>query len=345
MPTISVIIPVYNVEKYLQECLDSVTNQTLKDIEIICINDGSTDGSLKILEDYASKDNRIIIINQENFGPAIARNNGLNIAKGDFISFIDSDDYFESNDFYENLYNIAIKKSADAVKGIYRYGPTYCTNYEINKKIQENKNYFFVEYTSAIFKRDIIEKYYLRFPDIRDMEDPIFTFNFALKAKTIIVTNSSAIIIRKREGSITSVIPDKNQINTKIQGLKVIINNAKDLQPEEYAYITAYWFGNIWNEIRRNKNLPIIIQTYKSMRNIYESLENTKEVANNIKNLNLMEAYILYCVPVWKKFFMIIIRIIILFLQKIFSIKNEYFSNQKYKVITVLGIKIKIKRI
>ena len=93
MPKISVIIPVYNVEKYLRECLDSLLNQTFKDIEIICVNDGSTDGSLNILNEYASKDSRFIIINQNNQGLSAARNNGLNVAKGDYVAFLDSDDY------------------------------------------------------------------------------------------------------------------------------------------------------------------------------------------------------------------------------------------------------------
>ena len=92
MPKVSVIIPVYNVEKYLKQCLDSVVNQTLKDIEIICVNDGSTDNSLEILEEYAQKDNRIIIISQENQGQSVARNIALEKATGEYVGFVDSDD-------------------------------------------------------------------------------------------------------------------------------------------------------------------------------------------------------------------------------------------------------------
>ncbi|HBC93037.1 MAG TPA: glycosyltransferase, partial [Pelotomaculum sp.] len=91
MPKVSVIISVYNVEKYLEECLDSVTNQTLKDIEIICVNDGSTDSSGQILKDYASRDNRIRLIDQSNHGQSYARNRALEVALGDYIYFLDSD--------------------------------------------------------------------------------------------------------------------------------------------------------------------------------------------------------------------------------------------------------------
>ena len=102
MVKISIIVPVYNVEKYLPECLESLIHQTLKDIEIICINDGSTDNSLSILKDYAKKDSRIRIINKENWGISAARNSGINTAMGDFLSFIDSDDWIDL-DFFENL--------------------------------------------------------------------------------------------------------------------------------------------------------------------------------------------------------------------------------------------------
>ena len=89
---VSVIIPVYNAEKYLAECLDSIVCQTLSDIEIICVNDGSSDNSLSLLEAYSRKDNRFKIINQENSGPGVARNTGINVASGEYIFFVDSDD-------------------------------------------------------------------------------------------------------------------------------------------------------------------------------------------------------------------------------------------------------------
>ncbi len=112
MAKISIIIPVYNVEVYLRDCLDSIINQTLKDIEIICVNDGSTDNSLSILNNYAQKDSRIIIVNQENQGLSMARNSGLKFASGEYIGFVDSDDWVDV-DFYEKLYNAAINQNCD----------------------------------------------------------------------------------------------------------------------------------------------------------------------------------------------------------------------------------------
>lgn len=112
MPKVSVIIPVYNVEPYLRECLDSVVNQTLKDIEIICVNDGSTDGSLAILEEYAEKDKRIKVFSQKNKGQSAARNVGLEVADGEYIYFMDSDDLIEL-DCLELLYMTSNENDLD----------------------------------------------------------------------------------------------------------------------------------------------------------------------------------------------------------------------------------------
>ena len=98
-PKVSIIVPVYNAEKYLERCLDSLVNQTLKDIEIICINDGSTDKSLKILNKYAGEYNNILIIEQENKGQSAARNVGIDTAGGEFIAFIDADDWVDLDYF------------------------------------------------------------------------------------------------------------------------------------------------------------------------------------------------------------------------------------------------------
>ena len=126
-PKISLIIPVYNVEKYLRKCLDGVVNQTMRDIEIICINDGSTDGSLDILKEYAAKDDRIIIINQTNGFVGSARNNGLKIARGEYIQFVDSDDYLELN-ACETAYNYALRYEADVVVWGYKNFPKQVGN-------------------------------------------------------------------------------------------------------------------------------------------------------------------------------------------------------------------------
>ena len=118
IPKVSVIIPVYNVQNYLRPCLDSVLKQTLKEIEIICVDDGSTDGSLEILKQYAAKDNRITVLKQKNLHAGVARNAGLAVARGEYLSFLDSDDFFELN-MLEESYRLIRKKQADIL--FYQY--------------------------------------------------------------------------------------------------------------------------------------------------------------------------------------------------------------------------------
>ena len=109
---VTVIVPIYNVEQYLRECLDSVISQTLADIEVICVNDGSIDKSQEILNEYSWKDARIKIINQINQGAYAARNTAIDIAQGDYLCFIDPDDYYPDKFVLENLYIAAINNNA-----------------------------------------------------------------------------------------------------------------------------------------------------------------------------------------------------------------------------------------
>ncbi len=118
VPKVSVIVPVYNVEAYLRECLDSVVKQTLKDIEIICIDDGSTDSSLSILKEYAQKDSRISVLQQENLHAGVARNVGITVARGKYLSFLDADDFFELR-MLEKCYDLIEKKGSEIL--FYQY--------------------------------------------------------------------------------------------------------------------------------------------------------------------------------------------------------------------------------
>ena len=194
-PKISVIIPIYNVEKYLRKCLDSIINQSFTDIEIICINDGSTDNCLQILKEYANKDNRIIIISQENQGPGPARNRGLEIAKGEYISFIDPDDWVSLN-FYESLYGEAKKFDCDIVKGrrvdVFTDKPVIK---EVLPRVQRSKiitsNIFAFSWLSCIYKSELIKKYNIIFPNTKCYEDMAFLMAFLSVAEKYSISKQS----------------------------------------------------------------------------------------------------------------------------------------------------------
>ncbi len=147
---VSIIVPVYNVEKYLRQCLDSIVNQSLKEIEIICVNDGSTDNSQQILEGYAQKDKRIKIINKKNLGVWSARNTGMEYATGEYIGFVDSDDYIDEK-MYEKLYMNAKSNKSDMVMC-----PAYVFD-DNNPELNYKKPYFSLEYFDKKFDNIVFD--------------------------------------------------------------------------------------------------------------------------------------------------------------------------------------------
>jgi glycosyltransferase involved in cell wall biosynthesis len=147
---VSIIVPVYNVEKYLRQCVDSIVNQSLKEIEIICINDGSTDNSLQILEGYAQRDKRIKIINKRNEGLSAARNTGMEYATGEYIGFVDSDDFINEK-MYENLYKNAKSNKSDIVMC-----PAYVFDNN-NPELNHKKPYFSLEFLDKKFDNKVFD--------------------------------------------------------------------------------------------------------------------------------------------------------------------------------------------
>lgn len=179
MPKVSIVIPTYNVENYLRECMESVINQTLSDIEIICINDGSTDGSLKILREYADRDERVILIDKKNEGYGVGMNTGMDIATGEYIGIVEPDDFVPLT-MYEDLYNIAKENELDFVKAdFYRFTRDERTgklNLVYNRLDSSGENYnqvicpfekpyvtkFIMNTWSGIYRRKFIEEHRIR---------------------------------------------------------------------------------------------------------------------------------------------------------------------------------------
>ena len=241
MTKISVIIPVYNTEKYLKECLDSIINQTLKDIEIICINDGSTDKSLDILNSYAKSDKRVKIFSQENQGQGVARNYGLSIATGDYIHFMDSDDILELNTL-EDTYKLCEEKDLDFVmfkltnyddeKDEY-YNEEDYTMSKLYKKVGDNifnykdlGNLIFnvaVSPVNKLYNHDFIKKYGVKFPENLIFEDNIFFWNAFLNTEKVLFYNEY-LYLRRRHSNSTTGGGSKKFIDTiKINNIKIYI--------------------------------------------------------------------------------------------------------------------------
>ena len=184
---LSIIVPVYNIIQYLPKCLDSILSQTLRDIEIICVDDCSTDSSFSILEEYKSKDDRIKLVKlDKNYGQGYARNRGIEIAQGEYIGFVDGDDYVDPN-YFEALYNSAVKNNADiSVTSILKHKKNYkkynviYKNADIAENIQDkiklcgDKKKFFFYAWNKIYKTDLITRNDIKFAQGQIYEDVIF---------------------------------------------------------------------------------------------------------------------------------------------------------------------------
>lgn len=331
MSKVSVIIPVYNTEKYLKSCLDSVIIQTLSDIEIICINDGSTDNSLTILEEYANKDDRIKIINQKNQGVSEARNNGIKFAKSDYFILLDSDDSIE-NTTCEKSYNAIKKNNADVnIIGfnIYNNNNLVYTdrellqNYKNNLKL-DNILPFLLPYAGGkMYKKSFLENNGIKYnKKICFAEDGIFNFECMFKgAKFSIVPECLYNITQYREGAATA---SKNGSQKEVNTFAYFINTNTYKQAElihKKVYLTV--FMNLM--INQYNNFPNNRQFIKKQINrSYKIIKKTnKEIAVTCHNYQEFLKFV--DVP---------------FLQKIFSAKNI----DNHKVITILGIKLKFRK-
>lgn len=190
---VSVIIPVYNSEKYLEECLDSILNQTLRELEIVCVDDCSTDNSFNIIKNYSNKDSRVKCIKMDiNSGSGIARNKGWGHAKGEYISFVDSDDYLLDKKAYEKFYSFAKKNNANfvsanlkAFKGKNFYESRYCKkilNYSSIKPQDYGIPWFFQK---NLFKKSFLDKNKIQFPNYVRGQDPVFLSRALTKVDTV----------------------------------------------------------------------------------------------------------------------------------------------------------------
>ena len=216
-PKVSIIVPVYNVENYIRQCLDCIINQTLKEIEIILINDCSKDNSGNICDEYALNDNRIVVLhNHKNLGPGLSRNEGIEIARGEYIGFIDSDDWIDL-DYYEQLYNSAKINQSCIVKaetvtigddGVKRLNLSL--NKIIRKGLEQNKPLFLLfthHHWSAVYHRSIFDHNIVRYPDIKDGggEDVIFLLRATYFSKSISMATNTHYYYRKTSSTLSSL--------------------------------------------------------------------------------------------------------------------------------------------
>jgi glycosyltransferase involved in cell wall biosynthesis len=281
---ISVIVPVYNSERYIKKCIESIINQTYKDIEIIIVNDGSTDGSLNIIQKYQELDNRIKLINQSNSGVSVARNNGIENATGDYIMFVDSDDYIDST---------MVDKCVQSIKNtdLLICGFTYVFKNKIEDKTYQSpfisdtkefvQTYFMESFQKSLlygpinrlYKKSIINKYGIKFDeDYSICEDSIFVFDYLLKCETIsgITESLYSYVQHDHESLISKYNSNAFDANWALYN-KIIkflnINNSEMKNIDIVNYSFEHRFLSCMRTLYRKSNLTIsekysILKTY-----------------------------------------------------------------------------------
>jgi len=277
MPKVSVLIPCYNVEKFIKQCLDSVLNQTLTDIEIICINDGSKDSTLEILEDYAANDERIVILNKENSGYGDSMNRAMELSTGEYIGIVESDDYIR-REMFERLYTTASKYDLDIVKANFYLWwsdtdkiithqacqPEEC-NYIFEPKNYKNGTMFSRKPSiwSAIYRTDFLRNNSITFLDTpgASYQDTSFTFKVLTCAKKMACISDELYFYRQdnEESSVNNADKKSDFVLREYEEIKRFIdtlgNEDEDISDEaknnekcslSLIYVSAFYDACIW---------------------------------------------------------------------------------------------------
>lgn len=247
MAEFSIIVPVYNVEKEIRKCLDSIKNQTYGDFEVLCVDDCGKDSSMDIVREYAQKDNRFKILTHEhNRGVSAARNTGLDNASGEYTMFVDSDDWLETNALEIIKNNFDKSKSEVIVFNIYNCYPdgkkeiNDTTNFKKSNQTQvllteNNLNTFIGVVWNRAYKTSLINDNHIRFPEGMIIEDSDFTFKISMHIKSVFIIEDVLYnYFRNREGSYTTEDAVNNRIKDEITVISNCWKYAKSLKRERY---------------------------------------------------------------------------------------------------------------
>lgn len=307
---ISIIIPVYNVEKYLSKCLDSIISQTYKQLEIIIIDDGSTDNSGIICDEYALMDNRIIVIHQPNGGLSAARNSGLNIAKGEFVMFVDSDDFVESA-FCEKPLNIALRENVDIVTFGY---------FQISKKstkVNRTNNPRIVQASEAIklsitlddvihgyvwnkfYRRNLFDE--IRFPVGRTFEDQGVNYLLYHFARIIYMSDEVLYHYCRRDNSISKNYYSPRSIKDRFE----IWNNRLSFIQKNYPDLGSYQILQLVDESFLAFSYTSSLPQYKSFIKKVDGflIENKKNILQIEKDNKKKLLLFYYCRPLFHLYY------------------------------------------
>lgn len=265
--SVSVIVPVWNSEPWLADCLDSICGQTLQNIEIICINDASTDNSESILQLYAKKDSRINFINlSQNVGEGVARNIALEVASGEYVGFVDSDDSI-SPFFFKKLYDDAMETGADIARGYFRaYGidGSVKENKEVLTSIQRDKSYFLSGFWTAIYKLSFLKSWNINFePYVLRSADTAFLLRSVAACNFVSVNDCAIYNYMRRENRADSIVLTLEKITDPFKAFNTVISflNKNNFGETIYNMQIAYMIYLCIDSARRATSIEKAIAT------------------------------------------------------------------------------------
>ena len=254
---VSIVVPIYNVEPFIKQCLDSLINQTLKEIEIILIDDNSPDNSDIICNEYATKDKRIVVIhNEKNIGQGLSSNKGIEIARGEYLGFVDPDDWVDL-DFFEKLYTTAKKNKSDIAKTerikVFSDGSIE-TQKNLNDKIKKgikNKTPIFLlfnyEHTTAIYRREVLIKNKVLYPNIRNSQDVVFLLMATYFSESLSIISKTYYYYRQHTNS-TVAVREKLYFESKLSFFSLYLDFINTHQMEKHYYDLVFLIG--YNSVR-----------------------------------------------------------------------------------------------
>ena len=254
MPKVSVIVPIYGVEKYLRECVDSILAQTLKDIEVILVDDGSPDGCPAIVDEYAQRDPRVVAIHQPNGGVSSSRNKALSIAKGEYISFIDPDDLLYSNSVLEDLYKAAVNNDSLVAGGkvlLFNDGEDPHASGWAIPLFTNFPHYGVVDYRDFqslnnfwcyIYNREFLERERAAFPDLAQFEDPVFFVKVMVAAGKFFAIDKVVYLYRRGVHPENHIGESHKKLNDRATGQLMVLKMAEEKHLEKLAEIVMDYF-------------------------------------------------------------------------------------------------------
>ena len=301
---ISVVIPVYNVEKYLSECLDSIFSQTMREIEVVCVNDGSTDRSLEILHDYQARHDNMVVITQQNAGSGRARNVGIDAARGKYLMFVDPDDLLAADDVLEALYKAAENNHVEVCGGSFVIKKNNAFIKEFPKRIKKSRvdvegmrNFLDYQYAFAhqryLIQKELLVKNRIYYPEYRRGQDVPFMTNVLITVKHFYLIKKDIYVHRQMHKEEKFTEKKANDFISAFYDVSALAieNNLEELYETAISEILTFAKRHWYKILKDNDSWDKIVQVNELIKKGNSVFQNDKDI-NYLMGKDAYENYL-----------------------------------------------------